>query len=117
MSKISQWLVHLVFLIMILLIFLSIITKIKDNKLHQLRVEVREYAFLRDTVLSSSNEILYSYTPKENILLKINKEKCIIQAEFKNQQNVPVTFKCVKNDLKNLEEKFNEKEVILQKNE
>ena len=117
-TKVTQWIVHLVLLMMVISIFLGVILKLKDNKLHNLRVEAREYAFTRDTVLASPEQIRYKYLTKEKILLKINKERCLIQSFYKEHKDTtPVTYFCTQNEQVQINEMFEEKGVLLEKNE
>ncbi len=99
---VSEWIVQLVFLIIVILVFLSVNAKIKDNRLHDLRVETRDYAFTQDILLSSPYSLHYNYKVRENITLKINDSPCLIQGSYKEDSTPPVVFSCVTDALSTL---------------
>lgn len=92
-KKVGEWIIHLVLLLLVIVIFLSINSKIKDNRLHDLRVEARDFAFTRDAILSSPYSLDYKYVPRENITIILNEQGCLVQAKHK-EAVTPTTFYC-----------------------
>ncbi len=105
----------LAFLVMIIIVFMTFVTRVKDNNLHALRVEAREYAFTRDAILSSQNSIAYNFKLKENISLSINPESCLVETKYIGD-SIPIRFLCVKST-KTLLEQPNNNIIKIVKNE
>lgn len=99
-----EWTVDLVFILMVLIIFLSAAVKIKDTRLHNLRVEARDYAFTRDALSIYPNSFNYDYRIRENIVLQVNKESCQIQSRYLDDPTKPVVFPCGKDQTLRLAE-------------
>src|SRR3989344_2714431 len=74
--------IDLFFIGLVIFSFLLIQFKVKDNTLHDLRIEAIDYAFTKDAVSISSGETSYIYKTKENIKLEI-KENCQIETKTK----------------------------------
>ncbi len=89
----AEWIVHLVFLLLVIMIFTSVSFKIKDNKLHQLRVESRDFAFTRDILTISPYSLEYKYIPRENVTLSFNEENCLVSAKYKDS-STPLSYSC-----------------------
>ena len=58
-----------------------------------MNVEARDYALLRDAVLSSSSNLEYQYVVRENIIIDLNKEDCSVLAKHK-EAAMPTIFYC-----------------------
>lgn len=95
----AKWIVELVFVLFLIIIFLSVTTKVKDDSLHNLRVEARDYAFTRDAIAISPSQLDYKYDLDPNMTLTINQERCIVQTKYKNQRTLPTNFFCSKDTM------------------
>ena len=82
--------------------FISATRIIKDNKLHQLRVESRDYAFTIDSISSYTDELNYVYQPQENVTINFDKNKCIVETKHKDV-NRPIKFFCGSDIISDLE--------------
>ena len=111
----ADWFWKLALLIAVLIIFISVIGKVKDNNLHELRVEAREYAFTRDSLLTTSNSIVYNFKIKENATIDVNPENCLIETKHKGD-SVPIRFFCTKSLVQINEQPINN-QIRLTKNE
>ena len=89
-----ETLVKVIFVLFVLPVFISFNYKIRDDRLHKLRVETRDYAFTRNTILASPDNVNYNYKVRENITLSLNEEKCIISAKYKDDNTPPLKFFC-----------------------
>ncbi len=93
-KKSGEIIVWLVFLLMVIVIFLGASYKIKNNNLHNTRVEAREFSFVIDAISSSSAKVHYIFRQNPNITINMN-ENCQIQAKHKDTVS-PVFFRCGK---------------------
>ncbi len=103
MEALAEWIVHLVLLLLVITTLLSVSYKIKDNKLHQLRVESRDFALTRDILTTSPYNLEYRYNPRENITLLFNEENCLVQAKYKDDPN-PLKYFCGIDNLNKLQQ-------------
>lgn len=90
----GEFITWLVFLLMVILIFLGVAYKIKDNNLHRLRVEGIDYNLVRTAVLSSSHKIDYRYSTDPAIEISITENPCIIEARIKEKKNILHKIPC-----------------------
>jgi len=106
--------IDLFFIGLVIFSFLLIQFKVKDNTLHDLRIEAIDYAFTKDAVSISSGETSYIYKTKENIKLEI-KENCQIETKTKLKKDfIPTKYYCSKTN-ENLEETIEENQIIIKK--
>ncbi len=112
-KKSGEIIVWLVFLLMVVVIFLGASYKIKDNRLHNTRVEIREFSFARDAADSSSNKMHYIFRQNPNITTKIN-ENCQIEAKHKETLS-PVFFRCGKDQFSGIKHQQLENKILLTK--
>ncbi len=90
-----EWMVYSIFLFIVILVLLSAVVKIKDKRLHNLRIEARDYAFTRDAASVTPYEINYVYYSKKNdIEIKFNPENCLVQAKYKDDRTLPIPYFC-----------------------
>lgn len=102
---IAEWIRDLILLMFVIAIFTSVVIKIKDDSLHNLRVEAIEYASARDALLTLPYQNEYNYKPRnENITISINTERCLIQTKYKEETRATTAFFCAKDDLVTLKE-------------
>ena len=90
----SEFVVWLVFLLLVISIFMGAAFKIKDNTLHKLRVESRDYAFVQDALSASPYSLIYQYNQNPNITLVVNQEKCIVTVKDKVNSGSTLKFSC-----------------------
>ncbi len=112
-KKSGEIVVWLVFLLLVITIFLGAAYKIKDNRLHNARVEAREFSFVRDALDSSINKVHYLFRQNPNITININ-ENCRIQVKHK-ETLTPVFFRCGKDQLSGLKMQQLENKIIFTK--
>ena len=99
---------------LIIITFLGVQFKIKDNTSHNLKVEAKNYALIKDAVSISDGNTNYVY--KTNAKL-IENEKCEIEAYSKEKELLPVKEYCSRKE-SNTIEIFGENEIeISSKNE
>ena len=90
----GEFITWLVFLLMVISIFLGTANKIKDNRLHQMRVEAIDYSLVRAAVLSSPNKVDYKYAQNSAIEMSVAENPCIIEAKIKEKNNVLHRIPC-----------------------
>ena len=90
----SEFVVWLVFLLLVISIFLGAAFKIKDNTLHKLRVEARDYAFVQDALSASPYPVVYNYLQNPNITLSLNQENCLVTVKDKVDSSNAIKFPC-----------------------
>jgi hypothetical protein len=115
-TLIAQWMIHLILLLLVVTVFLSVNSKIQDNRLHALRAETIDYSFTRNTIVSSSFPLSYTYIIKDpKIKIEIEKEACKIKSYYDTDTSLPVSISCAKNAFVNLNEIIGENTIILSK--
>ena len=117
MAIVSEWIVDLFFLLMVVVVLLGGITRLQDNKLHNLRVEARDYAFTHDASIITPYQLDYNYKIKNDISLSINLDKCLIQTKYTNENTPPVVFSCLKDQNLDLKEEVDQNNIRMKKDE
>ncbi|HLC58239.1 MAG TPA: hypothetical protein VJI68_00090 [Candidatus Nanoarchaeia archaeon] len=103
MEFLAEKLVDLVMLVIVIVVFLSVITSIKGNEVHDLNVESRDLAFVKDAITMTNHKIDYNYKTRENVEIEINENDCVIKTSNKQGEASPKSFYCINNQLSNKE--------------
>ncbi len=113
----TELLTELFFLLIVTAVLLAGTARIKDDHLHNLRVESRDYAFLRDAALPAPHQLEYKYNTKQGIEIDINKEVCLVKANYIEEKRTPAAFHCARNSLIEItEEKLQNNVIKIRKN-
>ena len=100
LEQLSEYIIHLVLLLLVIVPFASLSLKIKDNALHTMRVEAKDYLLARDSA-SISSFLDYDYEVRKNIIISVEKEKCSVKIYHENKLT-PLVYSCAR--LTNLKE-------------
>ena len=106
-----DWIKDLVFVALIALFFLAPQFKIKDNTLHNLNVEIRDYAITKDTASLAPGKLSYTYLANSNITISTG-DNCVIKGE--TITGVKAEYKCSRINNK-VQETFNKNKITLVK--
>lgn len=81
----TNWIIDLVILAFLIVTFIAVNIKIKDNTAHNLRVASIDYSFVRaaSQIYVSGRELNYNFNYNNNITLEIE-NPCIVNAKLKN---------------------------------
>ena len=93
-EQISEWFVHIVLLLVVIALFLGVGFKIKDSKLHNLRVESRDIAFTFDSISISPDNINYNYQMRDKTDFSLDQNRCMIKTKHKEDTTTPTNFFC-----------------------
>ena len=112
MNILADWMWHLVLLMLIIGVFFAVISKVQNNSILNLKVEVNDYAMTRDAILTSPYTISYSYVARSpDISIGINPLNCEIQADYVSSSLSPEYVSCAKNNFVKLNENTGKGEV------
>lgn len=85
-------LIDLFYIAIIIILLLGVTMKIRDTRIHDLRVSVRDAALTHDTILAAPGKVNYQLIFKQDIKVDL-KDNCIMQSSI-NGSYTPERYNC-----------------------